>query len=189
MGKMKKIYVVRHCKANGQEFEATLTNEGIEQAKNLVAFFSDKSIQQVISSPMTRAIQTIHPFTQGNNLKIQKDERLSERILSSREFPDWMEKLKQTFEQTDLKFEGGESSEEASNRILSVIEEVKQSAIDRTIIVSHGNIIALLLKQIDKRIAFEDWQNLTNPDVFLIECSHEDEWSYQRVWNVDEIMR
>lgn len=175
-------------KATGQEFEASLTSEGKEEAKNLVEFFSDKNIQLVISSPMTRAIQTIEPFIQSQKVNIQKDERLSERILSTENFPDWMEKLKQTFEQSDLKFEGGESSKEASNRIWSVIEEVKVSGINNTIIVSHGNIISLLLKQIDERISYDDWRKLTNPDVFLIEYNDENEWSYKRVWNLNEVV-
>ncbi|MGG0658315.1 histidine phosphatase family protein [Rummeliibacillus pycnus] len=185
---MKKIYVVRHCKANGQEFDASLTNEGKEEANNLVEFFNDKNIQQVISSPMARAIQSIEPFTQSQNINIQRDERLSERVLSDQNFPDWMDKLKQTFEQPELKFEGGESSKEASKRIWNVVEEVKESDIDHTIIVSHGNIISLLLKQIDEGISFDAWKKLTNPDVFLIEYHDENVWSYKRVWNLNEVV-
>lgn len=184
---MKRIYVVRHCKADGQEVEALLTKEGKEQAENLAIFFSDKNIQRVISSPMARAIQTIEPFTQRENLNIQIDERLSERVLSTENYPDWMEKLKQTFDNIDLKFEGGESSREASKRIFNVIEEAKESDVENTIIVSHGNIITLLLKKLDKEVSFEDWKKVANPDVFLIEYSG-DAFCYKRVWNLDEVV-
>lgn len=184
---MKRIYVVRHCKANGQEVEALLTKDGKEQAENLALFFNDKNIQQVISSPMKRAIQTIEPFTKEKNLNIQIDKRLSERILSTENYPDWMEKLEQTFENLDLKFEGGESSREASKRIFNVIEEVKKSDVENTIIVSHGNIITLLLKKLDKDVSFEDWKKITNPDVFLIEYSG-DEFYYKRIWGMNEVV-
>ncbi|RPJ96607.1 histidine phosphatase family protein [Rummeliibacillus sp. TYF005] len=185
---MKRIYVVRHCRADGQEVEALLTKEGKEQAENLALFFKDKNIQRVISSPMTRAIQTIEPFTNKTNLNIQVDERLSERILSIENYPDWMEKLKQTFDNIDLKFKGGESSREASERIFNVINEVKDSDTENTIIVSHGNIITLLLKKLNQEVSFEDWKKVTNPDVFLLEYS-EGEWCYKRVWNLDEIVK
>lgn len=184
---VKRIYVVRHCKANGQEVEALLIKEGKEQAKNLATFFNDKNIQRVISSPMKRAIQTIEPFTKEKNLNIQIDERLSERILTTENYPDWMDKLEQTFENLDLKFEGGESSREASKRIFDVIEEVKESDVENTIIVSHGNIITLLLKKLDKDVSFEDWKKITNPDVFLIEYSG-DEFYYKRIWGMNEVV-
>lgn len=136
---------------------------------------------------MKRAIQTIEPFTKEKNLNIQIDERLSERILTTENYPDWMDKLEQTFENLDLKFEGGESSREASKRIFDVIEEVKESDVENTIIVSHGNIITLLLKKLDKDVSFEDWKKITNPDVFLIEYSG-DEFYYKRIWGMNEVV-
>jgi len=37
---MKRIYLVRHCKAAGQEPEAPLTEEGVTQAERLADFFA-----------------------------------------------------------------------------------------------------------------------------------------------------
>ena len=36
---MKKIYLIRHCEAEGQPAEATLTNNGFQQADQLAEFF------------------------------------------------------------------------------------------------------------------------------------------------------
>jgi broad specificity phosphatase PhoE len=37
-----------------------------------------------------------------------------------------------------------------------------------TLLVTHGNLMALLLKNFDDRIGFAEWQQLTNPDVYRI---------------------
>ena len=36
---LKKIYVIRHCEAEGQSPEAQLTDRGLEQALDLSEFF------------------------------------------------------------------------------------------------------------------------------------------------------
>ncbi|MGE6608914.1 histidine phosphatase family protein [Peribacillus sp. NPDC076916] len=81
----------------------------------------------------------------------------------------------------ELKFEGGESSQEAMNRIVNVVEEVFKSWTENTVIVSHGNIISLLLKNY-----FEGWENLSNPDVFQINCIN-NEVILERIWDEDKM--
>lgn len=79
----KSIFLIRHCKADGQESSATLTSEGLEQAYKLADFLYAKQIDYIISSSYERAIATIEPLSQKINLKINTDARLCERILSS----------------------------------------------------------------------------------------------------------
>ncbi|MET3696514.1 2,3-bisphosphoglycerate-dependent phosphoglycerate mutase [Bacillus oleivorans] len=179
---LKKIYVVRHCEAQGQPSESQLTEEGLKQAKYLVDFFSNTKIDRIISSPFLRAIQSVEPLSEKTNIKIEIDERLSERTLSTTDLPDWYEKLKATFKDMDLKFEGGESSKEAMNRIVNVVKEVIKSGTGNTLIVSHGNIISLLLKNYNNDFDFECWKNLSNPDVFQINCIN-NEVNFERIWD------
>ena len=177
----KEIYVVRHCEARGQAAEAQLTEQGEKQAELLVRFFSNKKIDRIISSPFLRAIQSVEPISQKKNLKIEIDERLSERILSTTDLPDWYEKLKETFNDAELKFEGGESSQEAMNRIVNVVDDVCKSEIENILIVTHGNIMSLLLKNFNNDFDFECWKNLRNPDVFQL-CLTENEVNIERIW-------
>ncbi len=170
----KSIYIVRHCQAQGQPAESQLTEEGFKQAGELAEFFSNIPIDRIVSSPFLRAIQTVEPLSMERNISIEVDNRLAERTLSSIDLPDWMEKLKATYEDLELKFEGGESSREAMDRIVTMVEDVLESDEENTIIVTHGNIMSLLLKHYQDSFGFEDWKNLGNPDVFLL---REDEGS------------
>ena len=178
---MKNIYLVRHCAADGQEPEASLTDKGKQQAADLVAFFRYRKVDRIISSPFQRAIQTIQPLANERNIVIETNNQLSERILSTLNMPDWYEKLRVTYENFDLKNEGGESSREAVNRIIKVIDEVLKSDVENTIIVTHGGLLSLLLHHYDKNFGFEQWATLSNPDVYHL--TSENQITFERIWN------
>ena len=176
-----KLYVIRHCEAEGQAPDACLTMAGKEASERLANFLTYLNIETAISSPFTRALHTIEPFVRKNNISFKIDHRLSERLLSSEELPDWLEKLKETYVDKDLKFTGGESSNEATYRITEVVEELKQSNYKSAIIVTHGNIMSLLLNHFQPHFGFDDWKQLSNPDVFEIEFSNE-QTVVNRIW-------
>lgn len=80
----------------------------------------------------------------------------------------------------DLKFEGGESSQEAMNRIVEVVEEALKENIENTIFVTHGNIMSLV-NHYNKEFGFDEWNNLSNPDVFLLKYVS-NKVTYKRLW-------
>ena len=170
---MKKIYLIRHCEAEGQPAEAALTDNGFEQANHLSEFFRGVPIDRIISSLYKRAVQTVEPLAKRMNLEIETNNLLTERVLSSKNLSDWLEKLEATFADFDLKFEGGESSSEAKKRIISVMEEVVNNEAQNTIIVTHGNLLSLLLNHYNNHFGFEEWKDLRNPDVFLLKIENE----------------
>ncbi|WP_339148888.1 MULTISPECIES: histidine phosphatase family protein [unclassified Sutcliffiella] len=164
----KNIYIVRHCQTEGQPPESQLTEEGFKQALELAQFFSNTPIDRIVSSPFLRAIQSIEPLSKKTNIRMEVDERLAERTLSTEDLPDWLEKLEATYDDLELKYKGGESSREAMDRIVSMVEEAFERDAENIIIVTHGNIMSLLLKNYKNSFGFEDWKNLRNPDVYLL---------------------
>lgn len=165
---MKKIYIVRHCKAEGQASEAPLTASGQKQALDLAEFFQHIPVERIISSPFRRAIDSIKDSAEKLSLQVETDNRLAERILSSKDLPDWLDKLKKTYEDKQLSFEGGESSAVAAKRIITVVDEIFKCDAKRSIIVTHGNIMSLLLNYFDNEFGFDKWCQLSNPDVFCL---------------------
>ncbi|WP_426454978.1 histidine phosphatase family protein [Paenibacillus sp. S-38] len=179
---MKHIYVVRHAQAEGQEPDAKLTQLGIRQSEKLAEFFMDKEVDYIVSSPFERACATIRPFAEQRGIGVQVDDRLAERVLSSRNLPAWREMLSKTYVDLDLCYEGGESSRTAMQRALGVVTEIRSSRYSSAVIVSHGNLISLLLKCYDHRMGFKEWELLTNPDVYRLSFS-EGLPGIQRIWN------
>ncbi|MDQ0268349.1 histidine phosphatase family protein [Cytobacillus purgationiresistens] len=178
----KKVYLIRHCEALGQPPEAPLTKKGEEQAKSLAEFFKEREVDKIVSSPFIRAKSSINKVSTNKKLDIEMDERLKERVLSTEDLPNWRELLQLSFTDLNLKPPGGESSLEAMNRIAAVINEVLQSESENILIVSHGNLLSLLLKKYDEGFGFESWQALTNPDVYQLTFFNEN-MSYKRIWS------
>ncbi|MED0904310.1 histidine phosphatase family protein [Bacillus nitratireducens] len=179
---MKKIIVMRHCSATGQERDAELTNAGRNQANNLATFLIENNLQidRIISSPFVRTIDSIRPYALQANLSIQEDERLAERILSNVPMDDWMQKLESTFTNIDIAFLGGESTKQAMDRAISLIQEVLKLEHDTTLLVTHGNLLTLILKHFDHTIGFDEWKTLTNPDIY--EITLDEQSIVKRLW-------
>ncbi|MBD0383301.1 histidine phosphatase family protein [Paenibacillus sedimenti] len=179
---MKCVYIVRHCKAAGQEPDAPLTEAGVQQAEELVKFFFKKEVDLILSSPFERAYRTILPLADKLGMEVALDNRLAERVLFSENHADWRDRLRKTYEDLDLCYEGGESSNMAMNRAVSVVLEALNSGKKNIVIVSHGNLISLLLKHFDNRIGFEEWEAMSNPDLFHLTFTAEDKPNIHRIW-------
>jgi len=175
---MKKIFLVRHCEATGQPADSQLTQKGFEQAAELSELLQKFEIKRVVASPFTRAIQTIEPFCQKNHLLLETDERLVERDLGLGIVDDWLDRYQATFEDFDMKCGEGESSREALQRILSVIEKAESESL----LVSHGNLLSLALMHYGDGDGFKYWKQLSNPDVFLLTL-HDTKSELERLWN------
>ena len=141
---LKRIFLIRHCKAEGQEVNARLTGEGLQQACELADFLCGKKIDLIISSSYERAIATIEPLAQKLNLEVTKDTRLCERVLSSEIFNNWEEKLYDSFQDYEMRLPGGETSFEAMERGISVIQELLGQSASNIAVVTHGNMMCLL---------------------------------------------
>ena len=164
----KTLYIVRHCKAAGQQPDAALTAEGHLQAEQLAEQLAAVPIDRIISSPFARATQSIAPLADRLGLPIATDKRLAERVLVAGDLSEWLAALKSGFDDLDRSFPGGESSRAAMERALQVVSEVMALPVNVTVVVTHGNLMTLLLKHFDDRIGFAEWQQLTNPDIFRI---------------------
>lgn len=179
----KVIYIVRHCAAEGQSPHADLTAEGIVQAEKLAKFFDEIEVDRIITSPFVRARMSAEPLADRKELYFEEDSRLAERTLSSYDFEDWLLKLEDSFLDLHLQYEGGESSHEAMERVCTVVEELPNDS--KTVLVTHGNLMTLLLRCYDQQIGFTEWQALTNPDVYRVQVTDVG-GQVERIWRDDE---
>lgn len=161
------LYLIRHCAAEGQAPDAPLTASGREQAERLADALHREAIDRIISSPFTRARDSIAPLARRLGLDVEIDHRLAERVLGSG-FADWRAALRATFDDPDLCFDGGESCRVATARGVAVLDEVLRGDGRAAAVVTHGNLLALLLRHFDSRVGYAEWESLSNPDVFRV---------------------
>jgi 2,3-bisphosphoglycerate-dependent phosphoglycerate mutase len=163
----KTVYFVRHCQAAGQEPDAPLTPAGAAQAAILADFLAPFPIDRILSSPFRRARDSIAPFAARRCLPVETDERLIERVLTTASLPDWRAHLRASFGDLDYCLPGGESSRTAFARATAVLDDLRHHPATTTVVVTHGNLLALLLRHCDDRVGYAAWEALTNPDIYV----------------------
>lgn len=151
---MKRIFLVRHCEASGQASESSLTDKGIRQAMELADFFNTIPLDRILCSPYKRTVQSCKAIAEAKSIHMEYDDRLKERVLCEHDLPDWRERLYQSFLERDVKLAGGESSNEAGKRGFSLIEEILTSQCTNTLIVTHGNLLTLILNNLDQSFGY-----------------------------------
>ncbi|MCA1030641.1 phosphoglycerate mutase family protein [Bacillus timonensis] len=179
---MKRIYFIRHCQAKGQSIDAALTEIGRSQAIYLQDFFRTIDVDFLISSPYRRAIDSLKPLAEIKHLTIHLDHRLSERILCIDPIDNWLELLEYSFVDMNFSFPDGESSQKAMDRANELIDELISSQFNSIVVMSHGNLTALMLKIFKSDIGYEDWLSMSNPDVFEVVINEKGN-SVKRIWD------
>ena len=165
------LYLVRHCSATSQEPDAHLSPEGARQAEQLAGRLADElrcvDGVRVVSSPYARAVESVRPLSERVGVAIETDDRLRERVLSGAPLAEWRQRLKASFDDVDLCLEGGESSRTAATRGLAALADARVEG-GASVVVTHGNLLALLLRELDGREGFAAWAAMTNPDVYRV---------------------
>lgn len=182
---MKRILLIRHCHAPEQHSDSPLSKVGIKQSQALAHKLEELpfKINRIMSSPYLRAQESIKPFAESHQLTIEIDKRLEERILSEEPVDDWMEILEESFQNLNFKLPGGESSMEAYTRGEQVLSEcMDDQENENIVIVTHGNLLALMLRRFQIDFGFQGWKMLTNPDIFLIQKIG-GEFISERIWD------
>ena len=160
------LLLLRHCEATGQDPDAPLTERGVAQARALVETLLPLGVTRIVSSPWERARASAAPLSARLGVRIEQDARLVERRLSGRSLPDWRERLRDSFASPAIRLDGGESTDDARERVAAVLE----GATPGTLLVTHGNLLALALAHLDGVLAFDRWEALTSPDIFRVEA-------------------
>jgi 2,3-bisphosphoglycerate-dependent phosphoglycerate mutase len=186
-GQDRRVIIVRHAAASGQAADAALTAAGQRQASMLAELLSSLCVERVICSPLLRAIQSVEPFCARARVQFEVEPRLCERVLSPHDLPDWREHLRRSFEDLDYRLEDGESSRDAQQRGMQVVQEAVESG-KRCALITHGNLLSLMLKSVDEGIGFEAWSRLTNPDAFALQLERGAPARVDRLWDDAETL-
>jgi 2,3-bisphosphoglycerate-dependent phosphoglycerate mutase len=127
-----------------------------------------------------RARATIKPFAERAGLDVHIDERLAEHRLSPEPLDHWRELVRRSFEEPDFAVPGGESAQETLVRGWAAIESVLQGPHRLPLVVSHGQLLGLVLHSIDPTFGYAGWTSLRTPDVYLLERGGQSVFTFRR---------
>jgi len=161
---MAKIYLVRHAESlantqgmyQGITYDTDLSVQGHIQAKALVERFRNISLSRVVASPLKRTMQTALAVGVGNNVPVEPEQQIIETNHGEWEGKSkediqktwpWMYKKWQRFP-SGTKFPQGEHFLETQKRVIGWWQQFCQTVPDDTLIVSHDNIIRIIVARV-----------------------------------------
>ncbi len=152
------IYIIRHGETDwnkqkiiqGSTNDIPLNSDGLEQAKKLASYFSNKKIELIISSPLKRAAQTSAEIANKNKVKVIYDKNFIEINYGNWSgkksdkipmlFPDEWKKF--TEDPESFAFKNGESIKSLYHRVVSGFKKLNPGI--TTLIVTHTNPIRMI---------------------------------------------
>ncbi|WP_432360461.1 histidine phosphatase family protein [Sporosarcina sp. UB5] len=183
------IYMIRHAESPfvfGQERTRKLSPQGEEEARKVTALLNNKEIDLIVSSPYTRAIQTIEGISNAKNIEVKVFEELRERQLKGAyKLPEEeiQQAIKKSFEDSDYKLSGGESVKDVQKRALPVIKDLLVKYAGKTIVIgTHGNVMTVIMNYFNNEFGYAFWLKTSKPDIYKLIFSGETLHSVQRVW-------
>ena len=176
------LILVRHCQATGQQPNAPLTDTGSQQAQTLADFLSEYPVDHITTSEYLRARQSIEPFASQSDLTIHTDHRLNERTLSADPLDNWQDVIRDSFQDKDLCAPGGETANDVLRRAWGALNELNGAGHSLPLVVTHGNLMALVLHSLESTFGFQGWKSLTNPDVFMLREKEPGRFDFNRLW-------
>jgi len=161
---MTTVYFIRHAQADNTIRDGRirpLTEKGMRDRALVTAFLRDKGIDVILSSPFKRAIDTIAPFAEKNNLEIQVIEDFRERRSDSdmpsnrADFVAFMERQWADFTYT---FSDGECLADVQARNIAALREALAKYEGKTIaIATHGTTLSTIINFYDRSYNFQDF--------------------------------
>ena len=177
-----------------------LTKNGINKSKNLLKIINKLNINNIITSPFIRTLQTIYPYSKYKNIKIKLDYSLVEEYngnyiprITSNEFPDYLANQFNTDNKyisitlpKEIKYnEGLENVKKRIKKLLKYLMETFGNSNENIILVTHkiiiNNIIKIGAKSKHTVIPHDYPDNYDYPNGGITEILNEQGWVFNKI--------
>jgi len=191
---MKKFILIRHGKAEmtGEDHLRKLDEDGIAQAHSIcekLKLMVSKEVK-IYSSPFVRAVDTIKPLAEILGKEIFKSDELKEIKIGKSEDYTKHQIINKMWEDENFKVPNGESQIDKFNSMKNYLSKMFGSSSDEdVIIVTHGNLLGIILKfYFNRNFGFDDWKIMSMPDLYDLSLENNEIISFKRnIENINKI--
>ncbi len=167
---MTTIYFVRHCKPDAKIYDdrnRPLTEEGLEDSKQVLEILRDKKIDIFISSPYKRSYDSIKKAADYYKKSIITDERLRERKAGKNS--NNHEMFKKRWADFNFAEEDGESIGSVQKRNIEALNEILEKYQNKTIVIgTHGTALSSILKYYDTSFNGESFMKIIDLMPYIV---------------------
>lgn len=183
------LFMIRHAQSPfvfGKERTRKLSEQGEHDAKAITEIMRKEKVDIIVSSPYSRAIQTIENIAIEKRLKMQFFEELKERpIKGEYKLPkkDLLKAIKKSYDDKDYCLPGGETMRQAQERALPVISQLLNEYKGKnSIIGTHGNIMTIIMNYFDQQYGYKFWKGTSKPDIYKLSFNENKLSDVERLW-------
>ncbi|MYL39984.1 histidine phosphatase family protein [Halobacillus litoralis] len=179
------IFLVRHAHSTytPEELKRPLSEKGLKDADIVKKLLIEENIENVISSPYLRAVQTVEGLASALGEDIHIFNEFKERKLTEGAASDFEEAIRKVWEDPSFSWEGGESNKVAQQRGVRGIKTVLEKYENKNVVIgTHGNIMVLIMNYFDEKYGFEFWKKLAMPDIFRLSFKDNKLVDCKRIW-------
>lgn len=158
------IYFVRHAEPDylvHNDSIRPLTDKGKRDVLNVNAYLNNKNIEVGLSSPYKRAIDTIKPFLDINNLQLELIDDFRERKIDSCWIKDFQEFSQKQWEDFNYKLFDGECLYEVQQRNIKALEEILKRFCGKNIVIgTHGTSLSTIINYYEPSYAYKEFNEI-----------------------------
>lgn len=169
------VYLIRHCKPNfnnHDDVSRELSTEGLQHHQLIIDYFSDKTIDIILSSPYKRSIDTISPLAQSRQLSISRCYDFRERKIDNTWIEDFTAFSKQQWADFSYKLTDGESLREVQVRTISALKAILHENSEKTIVISsHGTAISTIINYYQNTFSYSDFKEIKQLMPFILKMT------------------
>ena len=170
---MTKVYFVRHAEPNynnRDDMSRELSAKGMADRELVTRFLSDKHIDNVLSSPYKRAVDTVTHFADSKGLNIEIIDDFRERKVDSVWIEDFVSFSKAQWRDFNYKLSDGESLNDVQSRNISALNSVLEKYKGKNIAIgSHGTALSTIINYYDKSFGYEDFERIRTVMPWIVE--------------------
>jgi 2,3-bisphosphoglycerate-dependent phosphoglycerate mutase len=134
----------------------------------------DLGIEGIYSSPQTRAMETTAPYAEATGIPAQAVDGLAECAFNRVWAVDFLDLVRRHWSDFDYSMPNCESHRMCQSRFLRTLHEIAGANFGKALICcSGGQAISLALQSIDPSVGYEDWANISAPDIYKLDWDGE----------------
>ncbi len=163
---MTYVYFIRHAQSDKSfhgESERPLTKDGFYDCEKVSEALKDKGISHIISSPYTRAVQTVEPLAKTLALPIEIDGDLRERSAGKWHGDRFFDFVQKQWEDFDYRIEGGESLRQVQNRNIEALNRLLYKYEGETLaLATHGTALSTIINYFFPKYGYNDFLKIAD---------------------------
>lgn len=172
---MTTVYFVRHAAPNlhnHDDLTRELTEQGLQDRKQVTAFLRDKGIDVIFSSPYKRAVDTIKEFADAQKMEIRLDSDFRERKVGERWIEDFDSFCRRQWDDFDFKLLDGESLREVQQRNIRALNRLLKTYGGKNIVIgTHGTALSTILHYFDSSFGYPEFNQIKNRMPWIVSFS------------------